>query len=156
MKYRAEIDGLRAIAVVPVILFHAGFTLFSGGFVGVDVFFVISGYLITTIILSEKEQGKFSILNFYERRARRIIPVLFFIIIVCLPFSWFLLLPSDLKIFSKSLVAVSLFSSNILFWSETGYWGASNELKPLLHTWSLAVEEQYYILFPIFLMIMWR
>lgn len=156
MKYRAEIDGLRAIAVVPVILFHAGFHLFSGGFVGVDVFFVISGYLITTIILSEKEQGKFSIVNFYERRARRILPVLFFIMALCLPFAWFLLLSSHFKDFSESLIAVSLFSSNILFWMEKGYWGAANELKPLLHTWSLAVEEQYYVLFPIFLMLVWR
>lgn len=156
MEYRREIDGLRAIAVIPVILFHAGFEHFSGGYVGVDIFFVISGYLITTIILSEKEQGKFSIINFYERRIRRILPVLFFIVALCVPFAWFLLLPSDLKDFSQSLVAISLFSSNILFWLETGYWEAVNELKPLLHTWSLAVEEQYYVLYPIFLMFMWR
>lgn len=89
MEYRQEIDGLRALAVVPVILFHAGFELFSGGFVGVDVFFVISGYLITTIILSELEQGKFSIINFYERRARRILPALFLVMFVCIPFAWF-------------------------------------------------------------------
>jgi peptidoglycan/LPS O-acetylase OafA/YrhL len=156
MKYRAEIDGLRAIAVIPVILFHAGFEHFSGGFVGVDIFFVISGYLITTIILSEKEQGLFSLANFYERRARRILPALFFVMLISLPVAWLWLLPSDMKDFSQSLVAVSSFSSNILFWRETGYWGAANELKPLLHTWSLAVEEQYYILFPLFLMLMWR
>ncbi|PCH83041.1 MAG: acyltransferase [Piscirickettsiaceae bacterium] len=156
MKYRAEIDGLRAIAVIPVILFHAGFEQFSGGFVGVDVFFVISGYLITTIILSEKEQGQFSLINFYDRRARRILPALFLVMFVSLPFAFFWLLPSDLKDFSQSLVAVSTFSSNILFWQETGYWGVDNELKPLLHTWSLAVEEQYYIIFPLFLMFMWR
>ena len=156
MKYRAEIDGLRAIAVVPVILFHAGFEQFSGGFVGVDVFFVISGYLITTIILSEKESGTFSLINFYERRARRILPALFLVMFVSLPFAWIWLMPSDMKDFSQSLVAVSTFSSNILFWRETGYWGTTNELKPLLHTWSIAVEEQYYIFFPIFLMLMWR
>ncbi|MBV1915662.1 MAG: acyltransferase [Pseudomonadales bacterium] len=156
MKYRAEIDGLRAIAVIPVILFHAGFEWFSGGFVGVDVFFVISGYLITTIILAEKEKGSFSLANFYERRARRILPALFLVMFACLPFAWFWLLPSDLKDFSQSLIAVVTFSSNILFWQETGYWGAENELKPLLHTWSLAVEEQYYVLFPLFLMLMWR
>ncbi|MGX9728032.1 MAG: acyltransferase family protein [Candidatus Electronema sp. VV] len=156
MKYRAEIDGLRAIAVISVVLFHAGFEHFSGGFVGVDIFFVISGYLITTIILSEKEQGIFSLANFYERRARRILPALFFVILISLPFAWLWLIPSDMKDFSQSLVAVSSFSSNILFWRETGYWGATNELKPLLHTWSLAVEEQYYILFPLFLMLMWR
>lgn len=156
MKYRSEIDGLRAIAVIPVILFHAGFEIFSGGFAGVDVFFVISGYLITTIILSEKEQGTFSLLNFYERRARRILPALFLVMTVSLPFAWIWLSPEAMKDFSQSLIAVSTFSSNILFWLETGYWGTANELKPLLHTWSLAVEEQYYVLFPLFLMMMWR
>lgn len=156
MKYRAEIDGLRAIAVIPVILFHAGFGHFSGGFVGVDVFFVISGYLITTIILSEMERGTFSIINFYERRARRILPALFLVMFVSLPFAWLWLLPSDMKDFSQGLVAVSSFSSNILFWLKTGYWSPASELNPLLHTWSLAVEEQYYVLFPLFLMMMWR
>ncbi|MFC1536911.1 acyltransferase family protein [Pseudomonadota bacterium] len=156
MKYRAEIDGLRAVAVMPVILFHAGFEHFSGGFIGVDVFFVISGYLITTIILSEMEQGTFSLVNFYDRRARRILPALFLIMFVSLFFSWIWLMPSDMKDFSQSLVAVSTFSSNILFWRETGYWAPVNELKPLLHTWSLAVEEQYYVLFPLFMMLMWR
>tara|TARA_B110000003_G_C16633176_1_gene527432 strand:- start:377 stop:2281 length:1905 start_codon:yes stop_codon:yes gene_type:complete len=156
MKYRAEIDGLRALAVLPVILFHAGFEFFSGGFVGVDVFFVISGYLITTIIISEMAEGSFSIVNFYERRARRILPALFFVMATCLPFAWLWLLPNDLKDFGQSLVAVSTFSSNFLFFIEGGYFGTAPELKPLLHTWSLAVEEQYYILFPIFLMLTWR
>jgi peptidoglycan/LPS O-acetylase OafA/YrhL len=156
MKYRAEIDGLRALAVLPVILFHAGFEWFSGGFVGVDVFFVISGYLITTIIISEMAEGKFSIFNFYERRARRILPALFFVMAACLPFAWFWLTPYDLKDFGQSLIAVSAFSSNILFWQESGYFETAAELKPLLHTWSLAVEEQFYILFPIFLMLTWR
>lgn len=156
MDYRREIDGLRALAVLPVILFHAGFETFSGGFVGVDVFFVISGYLITTIILAELEQGKFSIVNFYERRARRILPALFLVMLVCIPFAWFWLLPSDMKDFSKSLVAVSVFASNILFWRESGYFDTAAELKPLLHTWSLAVEEQYYVLFPLFLMLFWK
>ncbi len=156
MQYRAEIDGLRALAVLPVILFHAGFEWFSGGFVGVDVFFVISGYLITTIIISEMTEGKFSIVNFYERRARRILPALFFVMAACLPFAWLWLTPADLKGFGQSLVAVSTFSSNILFWQESGYFETAAELKPLLHTWSLAVEEQYYILFPIFLMLTWR
>jgi len=156
MEYRREIDGLRAVAVIPVILFHAGFELFSGGFVGVDVFFVISGYLITTIILAEKECGSFSLVNFYERRARRILPPLFFVMFVCIPFAWFWLMPSYYKDFSQSLVAVSFFSSNILFWLERGYFGAAAEMKPLLHTWSLAVEEQYYVLFPLFLMLVWH
>jgi len=156
MRYRAEIDGLRAIAVIPVILFHAGIDQFGGGFVGVDVFFVISGYLITTLILTEMEQGTFSLVNFYERRIRRIFPALFLIMFLSVPFAWFLLMPLDMKDFSQSLIAVSSFASNILFLSETGYWGVVNELKPLLHTWSLAVEEQYYLLFPLFLMLLWR
>ena len=156
MKYRSEIDGLRAVAVVPVVLFHAGFEVFSGGFVGVDVFFVISGFLITTIIINEMDHGRFSLLNFYERRARRILPALFFVVICCFPFAWILLLPNDLKDFSQSLIAVATFSSNILFWRESGYFESAAELKPLLHTWSLAVEEQFYILFPLFLMVAWR
>lgn len=156
MKYRAEVDGLRALAVVPVILFHAGLEIFSGGFVGVDVFFVISGYLITTILIEDIENKRFSIANFYERRARRILPALFFVMLVCIPFAWMWMLPSQMKDFSQSLVAVSLFASNILFWRESGYFAAAAEEKPLLHTWSLAVEEQYYVLFPIFLILAWR
>ena len=156
MDYRREIDGLRAVAVLPVLLFHAGFVQFSGGFVGVDVFFVLSGYLITSIILAEKQQGTFTIVGFYERRARRILPALFFVMLVCLPFAWFWMLPSDLKAFSKSLASVSVFASNILFWSESGYFDTVAELKPLLHTWSLAVEEQYYVLFPIFISVTWK
>ncbi len=156
MDYRREIDGLRALAVLPVILFHAGFETFSGGFVGVDVFFVISGYLITTIILAELEQGKFSIVNFYERRARRILPALFLVMLVCIPIAWFWLSPGEMKDFSQSLVAVTVFASNVLFWRESGYFDPAAELKPLLHTWSLAVEEQYYVLFPLFLMLFWK
>ena len=156
MDYRREIDGLRALAVLPVILFHAGFETFSGGFVGVDVFFVISGYLITTIILAELEQGKFCIVNFYERRARRILPALFLVMLVCIPFAWLYLPSSEYKDFSQSLVAISVFASNILFWRENGYFDTASELKPLLHTWSLAVEEQYYVLFPLFLMLFWK
>jgi peptidoglycan/LPS O-acetylase OafA/YrhL len=156
MKYRAEIDGLRAVAVIPVILFHAGFELFSGGFVGVDVFFVISGYLITTILIEDIENQRFSLVNFYERRARRILPALFFVMFFCIPFAWMWMLPNQMKDFSQSLVAVSLFASNVLFWRESGYFDAAAEEKPLLHTWSLAVEEQYYVLFPIFLFLAWR
>jgi len=156
MKYRREIDGLRAVAVLPVILFHAGFSIFSGGYVGVDVLFVISGYLITSILISELEQGTFSIARFYERRARRILPALFFVMLACLPFAYTWMLPSQLKEFAQALMAVVFFSSNILFWSESGYFAAAAELKPLLHTWSLAVEEQYYLIFPIFLLLVWR
>lgn len=156
MKYRAEIDGLRALAVVPVILFHAGFKVFSGGYIGVDIFFVISGYLITTILLVERTNGTFSIVQFYERRARRILPALFFVMLACLPFAWLWLLPEDMKSFSQSLIAVPAFVSNFLFWKTSGYFDIAAELKPLLHTWSLAVEEQYYLLFPPLLMFAWR
>ena len=156
MIYRPEIDGLRALAVIPVILFHAGFEIFGGGFVGVDIFFVISGYLITTILIEDLDNNQFSILNFYKRRARRILPALFFVIIICIPFSWAWMLPDQLLDFSQSLIAVSLFTSNILFWRESGYFDLASEEKPLLHTWSLAVEEQYYLLFPIFLILVWH
>ena len=156
MKYRAEIDGLRALAVVPVILSHAGFELFSGGFVGVDIFFVISGYLITSILIEDIENKRFSIIKFYERRARRILPALFFVLIVCMPFAWMWMLPNQMKDFSLSIIAVSLFASNIFFWREIDYFALDAEEKPLLHTWSLAVEEQYYVLFPIFLILAWR
>lgn len=151
MKYRREIDGLRALAVIPVILFHAGFNIFSGGFVGVDVFFVISGYLITTIILAEQELGSFSLINFYERRARRILPALFLVMLVSVTLSWLWLLPIDMRDFSQSLVSATLFSSNIFFWIKGDYFDTAADLKPLLHTWSLAIEEQFYILFPIFI-----
>lgn len=155
MKYRAEIDGLRALAVVPVILFHAGFEWFSGGFVGVDIFFVISGYLITTIIVTELEQGKFSIFNFYERRIRRILPALFFMLLVSTAFAIIIYTPSELKEYGSSLSSVALFGSNVWFWLQLGYFDTSAELKPLLHTWSLAVEEQYYLFFPLGLLIVW-
>lgn len=156
MNYRPEIDGLRAIAVLPVLFFHAGFELFAGGFVGVDIFFVISGYLITSIILKEKLANTFTIRNFYERRARRILPALFFIMFCSIPAAFILMTPNELKDFGLSLSATSLFGSNILFWQDSGYFAGPNELKPLLHTWSLAVEEQYYLFFPIFLMLIWR
>lgn len=155
MKYRPEIDGLRALAVVPVILFHAGFQGFSGGFVGVDIFFVISGYLITSIIIKELDRGSFSLVEFYERRARRILPALFFVLSACLPFAWLWLRQADLLEFGQSLVAVATFASNIFFWINSDYFATVSELKPLLHTWSLAVEEQYYIAFPLFMMALW-
>ena len=156
MEYRREIDGLRALAVLPVIFFHAGFEFFEGGFVGVDIFFVISGFLITSIILDELSDKGFSLINFYERRARRILPALFFMLLACIPFAYIWLLPDDLTNFGQALIAVPLFVSNILFWRQSDYFNAASELNPLLHTWSLAVEEQYYLLFPIFLIVMWR
>jgi peptidoglycan/LPS O-acetylase OafA/YrhL len=155
MHYRAEIDGLRAVAVVPVILFHAGFAVARGGYVGVDVFFVISGYLITSILRDELERGAFSVVRFYERRARRILPALFLVMAACLPFAWAWMLPADRKGFAQSLVAVSTFGSNLLFWRTSDYFDIATELKPLLHTWSLSVEEQYYVLFPLLLALAW-
>lgn len=156
MKYRPEIDGLRAIAVIPVILFHAGFSWVSGGFVGVDIFFVISGYLITSILISDFKSGSFSIVQFYERRARRILPALFFVMLISMPLAWVLLLPNAMKSFSDSLIAVPIFSSNFQFLKESDYFAAATEMKPLIHTWSLAVEEQFYLIFPIILLITWR
>lgn len=156
MRYRPEIDGLRAIAVLPVMFFHAGFTAFGGGYVGVDVFFVISGYLITSIILSEKQAGTFSLANFYERRARRILPALFLVMAVSIPFAWLWLLPEDLKDFSASVASISVFLSNWLFYKQSSYFDADAESKPLLHTWSLAVEEQYYVLFPALIILLWK
>ncbi len=156
MKYRHEIDGLRAIAVLPVIFFHAGFESFAGGFIGVDVFFVISGYLITNTIVAELANGEFSMLRFYERRARRILPALYLVILICIPIAWLTLPPDSMKNFAQSVAAISLFSSNFLFWIEQGYFDAASELKPLLHTWSLAVEEQFYLFYPIVLQFLWR
>ena len=156
MKYRREIDGLRAVAVFPVILFHAGLETFSGGYVGVDVFLVISGYLITSILITELKDERFSIARFYERRARRILPALFFMMACCLPFALALMPPYQLREFSGAMVAVSLFASNFLFWLRTDYFAPAAEENPLLHTWSLAVEEQFYIGFPLLLLALWR
>ena len=156
MTYRPEIDGLRAIAVLPVILFHAGFSQMSGGYVGVDVFFVISGFLITGILARELQAGQFSLLGFYERRARRILPALLLVLFVTAIFGVFIMLPYELESLGRGTLAVLLFVSNILFWRESDYFAAASELNPLLHTWSLAVEEQYYILFPLVLWALWR
>ena len=152
--YRPEIDGLRALAVVPVVLFHAGVSGFSGGYIGVDVFFVISGYLITGIIQRDLDAGRFSILNFYERRARRILPALLVVCLAAALFAWLLFLPEDMLNFAQSLVALSFFSSNLLFWLESGYFDAAAHVKPLLHTWSLSIEEQFYVLFPLLLVLL--
>ena len=146
MNHRADIDGLRAVAIVPVLLFHAGIYQVPGGFTGVDVFFVISGYLITGLILDDIAKGKFSIAHFYERRVRRILPALFFLLIFTSIAGYALLMPDDAREFGRSLFATMLFSSNVLFAKQTGYFQAPAEMKPLLHTWSLAVEEQFYIL----------
>lgn len=156
MIYRKEIDGLRALAVIPVILYHAGFNWFSGGYIGVDIFFVISGYLITYIIISELKNNTFSIANFYERRAKRILPALFLLMLSLLPISFFIMTPYEIRQLLDEILYTTFFTSNFLFFSEAGYFEGPSELKILLHTWSLAIEEQFYILFPLFLMLTWK
>ncbi len=156
MLYRPEIDGLRAVAVLPVILYHANISWLSGGYVGVDIFFVISGYLITTIIATELAQGRFSLADFYIRRARRILPALFALLLLCIPVASLLMLPAQLADFGKNVVAVLLFVSNIQLWIEGGYFETDSSMKPLLHTWSLAVEEQFYLVFPLLMIFAWR
>lgn len=156
MKYRPEVDGLRALAVVSVLIYHSRFQLESdiflpGGFLGVDIFFVISGYLITKILLQDISKGTFSYADFYERRARRILPVLLLILAVSVPFAWQLMLPNQLVEYAQSALAALLFSSNVVFWTQDSYTAEPSILKPLLHTWSLGVEEQFYIFFPIVL-----
>ncbi|HJK93500.1 MAG TPA: acyltransferase family protein [Polyangiaceae bacterium LLY-WYZ-15_(1-7)] len=149
LKYRPDVDGLRAIAVLPVVFFHVDLIPFmEGGYVGVDVFFVISGFLITAILHREMGEKRFSIVRFYERRVRRLWPALVVVVAFSVAFAYWLLLPSLLKDFGQSLVAVTVFGSNILFFLEAGYFDGPAELKPLLHTWSLAVEEQFYLFFP--------
>jgi len=163
VTYRPEIDGLRAIAVVSVIFYHAQLTIFGnqyfkGGFIGVDIFFVISGYLITSLILKElKNSGKFSFLNFYQRRARRILPALFLVMFVSLPFAWRYLFPTNFIDFLKSVLYSLGFSSNFYFhYSDLTYGTEDGLLKPFLHTWSLSVEEQYYIFFPLLLLVAFK
>jgi peptidoglycan/LPS O-acetylase OafA/YrhL len=163
IKYRPEIDGLRTIAVISVILYHAkitvaGVQLLPGGYLGVDIFFVISGHLITTLLMTELAQtGRVSILSFYERRARRLLPALLVVMLASLPFAWRYLLPEQLVSFSKSLVYSLLFASNFYWNFSLQQYGADSALlQPFLHTWSLAVEEQYYIIFPLLLFMIYK
>ena len=152
MKYRPEIDGLRALAVLPVVLYHAGLPWLPGGFMGVDVFFVISGYLITTIIWGELQADRFSIKRFYERRFRRIVPALLVVVATVLVMALVLALPIQVIETNKSAITALLSVSNFWFWSQSGYFAPAVELMPLLHTWSLAVEEQFYLIFPLVLL----
>ncbi len=145
--YRRDIDGLRAIAIVPVILFHSHVAAFSGGYLGVDVFFVVSGYLITSLIGPEIAQGRFSYLSFWERRARRLLPAMFLVVAATAFAAYWILLPGELIAFAGSVVSIVFFSSNVYFWQHADYFDAAQTM-PLLHTWSLAVEEQFYLLFP--------
>lgn len=153
MKYRADIDGLRALAVLPVIAYHMGLTGIPGGFTGVDIFFVISGYLICGIIWQSAMKGEFSYLDFYKRRCLRILPPLIVVLAATLLFGYRHLLPAQFTDLGNSAIATTLFSSNIFFWQQIDYFAGPAELKPLLHTWSLAVEEQFYILFPVVLLL---
>src|SRR5215469_14741209 len=155
-KYRPDVDGLRAIAVISVLLFHGGVTVLSGGYVGVDVFFVISGFVITTKLLEEIEEGKFSITNFYTRRIRRILPALVAVIAASSVAAVVLFLPDALDDFSQSVVATATFVSNMFFWKNSGYFDPDALNRPLLHTWSLAIEEQFYIVIPIALYLIAR
>lgn len=148
IQYRPDIDGLRAVAVCSVLLFHAFPTLLPGGFTGVDIFFVISGFLITTIILGPLERGTFDPRDFYARRVKRIFPALALVLASTLALGWFALLPGDLALLGKHTVAGAGFFSNFALWSEVGYFDPSAESKPLLHLWSLAVEEQFYLVWP--------
>ncbi len=157
MRHRPEIDGLRALAVLPVMLFHAGLPGFSGGFVGVDVFFVISGYLITLILVTDLARGRLSLRQFYIRRARRILPALFAMMLVTLPLAWGWMTPGQLRDYGQDVIAVLTFSANLLQLVRDGsYFAPATDLQPLLHTWSLAVEEQFYLLYPLALWQVWR
>ena len=155
-KYRADIDGLRAIAVLSVVFFHGFPDFLPGGFIGVDIFFVISGYLITTIILENIRNNSFSFGNFYARRIRRIFPALIIVLIFCHIIGWFLLMPSEYQQLGKHIAGGSTFISNILLWRESGYFDSSAESKPLLHLWSLGIEEQFYFVWPAILVIAYK
>ncbi|MCV0440841.1 MAG: acyltransferase [Hydrogenophaga sp.] len=157
MGYRRDIDSLRAFAIIPVVLFHAGLSFIPGGFVGVDVFFVISGFLISKIIIREVWEEQFSLMKFYERRARRIIPALIAVVSITMIFGWVVFKPEEVNALGKSAAAAIGFSSNIWFWkSALEYFGPAVESAPLLHTWSLAVEEQFYILFPLLILVIYK
>ena len=155
IKYRPDIDGLRALAVLSVVAFHAFPGMIPGGFVGVDVFFVISGYLITGIIYKEITNRSFSIWDFYARRIRRIFPALIVTLSVTLSFGWLILLPEEYAQLGKHVLGGSFFYSNILLWSEAGYFDVDGKVKPLLHLWSLGVEEQYYLIWPLAVLGIW-
>jgi len=154
MQHREEIDGLRAFAVLAVVFCHARIPFFAGGYIGVDIFFVISGYLITSIVAASHARGEFSFKSFYMRRVRRILPALYLVMAATIPMAIYLMPDAQLREFGKSLIAVPLFVSNFLFMRDTGYFAQSSELKPLLHTWSLSVEEQYYFVYPWMLLAM--
>ncbi|MGC6388422.1 acyltransferase family protein [Ewingella sp. S1.OA.A_B6] len=156
IKYRSDIDGLRAVAIIPVVFFHVGYEFFKGGYVGVDVFFVISGYLITTILLNSMNNGTYSLLEFYERRIRRIIPTLICVMVFILVASPFFLTPDNYYFLPKEIIGTLLFSSNIVSWLKSDYFSNNSEQRPLLHTWSLGIEEQFYIIFPVLIILTFK
>ena len=151
ISYRSDIDGLRALAILPVVLFHAFPDLIPGGFIGVDIFFVISGYLITSILLKDIQQGRYSIKTFYARRVRRIFPALSVVLFFCLLFGWLVLTASEYRPLGKHTAGGAGFIANFMFWKEAGYFDAAGDTKPLLHLWSLGIEEQFYIVWPVML-----
>jgi peptidoglycan/LPS O-acetylase OafA/YrhL len=155
-KYRPDIDGLRALAVLAVVAFHAFPNWAKGGFIGVDIFFVISGYLISTILFENLENGTFSFSEFYSRRIKRIFPALLLVLIACFAIGWFALLADEYKQLGKHIAAGAGFISNFILWNEAGYFDNSAETKPLLHLWSLGIEEQFYIVWPLFLWFAWK
>jgi len=155
-KYRADIDGLRAIAVLSVVGFHAFPSIFKGGFIGVDIFFVISGYLISTIIIASLGRNSFSFIEFYGRRIKRIFPALLLVLVSCFAFGWFVLLADEYKQLDKHIAGGAGFISNFLFWNESGYFDNAAETKPLLHLWSLGIEEQFYIIWPLLMWLAWK
>ena len=153
---RRDIDGLRAVAILAVLGFHTVPELLPGGFIGVDVFFVISGYLITRILLTSLEGGSFAFGAFYARRIRRIFPALIVVLAASFALGWFILLPAEFRQLGKHILAGAAFVSNLVFWNEAGYFDASAVHKVLLHLWSLGIEEQFYILWPLMLWAAWR
>ncbi|OAI20757.1 hypothetical protein A1507_04695 [Methylomonas koyamae] len=155
-KYRPDIDGLRAVAIISVVSFHAFPNFITGGFIGVDIFFVISGYLISSIIFGELNQNKFSFLDFYIRRIKRIFPALLAMMTTCFIAGWLILLPNEYKQLGKHIATGAGFVSNFAFWQESGYFDSTAETKPLLHLWSLGIEEQFYLIWPVILWITWK
>jgi peptidoglycan/LPS O-acetylase OafA/YrhL len=155
-SYRPDIDGLRALAIIPVVLFHAFPALMPGGFVGVDIFFVISGYLISSIIIQARLRGSFSFAGFYANRITRLFPALLVVLAACFAFGWFFLLPDEYQRLGKHIVGAASYVENFVLRREAGYFDVSSHLKPLMHLWSLGIEEQFYLTYPLFLWIVWR
>ena len=156
LHYRPDIDGLRAVAVIAVVLYHVFPGASLGGFVGVDIFFVISGFLISGIILKELHHGSFSFADFYARRIRRIFPALLVVLTVSLAFGWLTLLPNEYAALAKHTVGGAAFVSNLVLWRDVGYFNTAAQSKPLLHLWSLGIEEQFYIGWPFLLVLLWN